>query len=245
MVPNEAKMVKETSQNIKVRLRFGGETFPPTILFKVFIKKHHIVTINEDIQQLRSSITSAVPKAANRHNEWRRVGPESEFGKVLWTVILDPRARIRDGQSWKPTISLKKRKIYTPSNTKQQTPEVSGLAKYTANVALRSKTASIRSARNHKLHMLRALYGLSSAEAELVDEKIMQGPPDNGESLDDLLSWCDDLQEDTVDQSEGIDVLGDGSREDMELAGETAEEEPDESLESLEELLYDLEPPSP
>lgn len=263
--------------NIKVRLRFGGEHFPPTILFKVFVKRQNIVTIDHPVDQvaLDSRIVKQIKKQGpNHHNEWRKVGHESEFGKVLWTVILDPNARIRDGNSWKPTVNLKRRKNHNQTSKRPMPNEPNTLAKYVSNISLRSKASSIRSARSKKLRMLRHLYGLSSAEADDVTDKILQGPPDNGESLEDLLSWCDDLDADD-DNSEFGDEHHDGGEEaegdrqrngdensaplDEERAQDQRQDadvyadesndrdkdEIDDSVEKLEDLLYDLEPPSP
>ncbi|XP_017721059.1 PREDICTED: putative uncharacterized protein CXorf58 homolog, partial [Rhinopithecus bieti] len=82
--PLEAKLIKDPTMQCKIRFRFRGETFPPFIVFKIFLhtdghgyKYFSGKNVLMPSSKYRSFFDEAPAFSGGRNNSWRKLNLES------------------------------------------------------------------------------------------------------------------------------------------------------------------------
>ncbi|XP_012585673.1 PREDICTED: putative uncharacterized protein CXorf58 homolog [Condylura cristata] len=88
--PSEAELIKDRSMKHKVRFRFSGETFPPYIVFKIFLHTEgHGYKYFSGKNLLKSSIEAA-------SDVYRLVGKKKFFNQIMEDERLNQKFKISD-----------------------------------------------------------------------------------------------------------------------------------------------------
>uniref|UniRef100_A0A0B6ZF76 Uncharacterized protein n=1 Tax=Arion vulgaris TaxID=1028688 RepID=A0A0B6ZF76_9EUPU len=90
VIPREAQLLNDKSQQVKIRFRFGGEEFPPMIFFKIFI--HHA---GQKVKYLsgRKMIRPATEAA---EDSLRQMGNRTFYDQILKDILWQQNCSITD-----------------------------------------------------------------------------------------------------------------------------------------------------